>query len=28
LKSHTSAAHWQAYGASLAGVFDEYLRER
>jgi len=28
LKSHTSAAHWQAYGASLAGVFDEYLRGR
>jgi hypothetical protein len=25
LKSHTSAAHWQAYGASLAGVFDTYL---
>ena len=28
VKSHTSAAHWQAYGASLAGVFDEYLRGR
>ncbi len=28
VKSSTSAAHWQAYGASLAGVFDEYLRGR
>lgn len=25
LKSPTSAAHWQAYGASLAGVFDAYF---
>ena len=26
LKSPTSATHWQAYGASLAGVFDAYFR--
>jgi hypothetical protein len=25
LKSSTSAAHWQEYGAALAGVFDEYF---
>ncbi len=25
LKAYTSAAHWQAYGESLAGVFDAYL---
>ena len=28
LKSHTSAAHWQAYGAALAGVFEEYFADR
>jgi len=28
LKSSTSAAHWQAYGASLAAVFAEYVAER
>lgn len=28
LGSHTSAAHWQAYGASLARVFDTYLTAR
>lgn len=28
LKSHTSAAHWQAYGAALARVFEEYFADR
>ena len=28
LKSHTSAAHWQAYGAALAGVFERYFADR
>ncbi len=28
LKSATSAAHWQRYGASLAEVFEEYVADR
>ncbi len=28
LQSPTSAAHWQTYGAALAGVFEEYLAGR
>ena len=28
LKAPTSAAHWQEYGAALAGVFDEYFGAR
>jgi hypothetical protein len=28
LESPTSATHWQTYGASLAGVFAEYVADR
>ena len=28
LQVSTSAAHWQAYGAALAAVFDEYFADR
>jgi hypothetical protein len=27
VKDHPSARHWMAYGAGLAGVFDEYFRQ-